>query len=119
MPLRYSAPTRTRIPIHANLFHAHTFAPSSGRMGIMLNPARTVFMSHAFTKRIVTNNATKSDRDAVREIVVAASTKPVPISRFDMGPAALIRPFCSRETTPDTRVAPGAAMMDPDIAGAK
>ena len=85
----------------------------------MLKPARMTFRYHALTRMLVTQNAGRFDSDDVRTIAAAVTMKIVPMTRFDMGPAALIRPFWSRVTKPETIVAPGAPIKTPKKAKTK
>src|SRR5439155_20311391 len=81
-------------------------APSSGMTGIMLKPARKAFTDAAWMRYRTTKAPPKLEALGIMARNPAKST--LAMTRFDTGPAALIRPFCSFVTAPEIQVAPGA-----------
>src|SRR5207244_11526176 len=79
--------------------------------GIMLKPARKAFTDAAWMRYRTTRAPPKLEALGIMARNPAKST--LAMTRFDTGPAALIRPFCSFVTAPEIQVAPGAPERNP------
>ncbi|MFH1174704.1 MAG: hypothetical protein V1725_06215 [archaeon] len=88
---------------NTNLFHHHTFLPSSIATGSMLNKASHELMSTPNRLRTcqIPRNSTNGKKNSTS-------------NRFTAGPTTEMMPFCFFVMWPEMYTAPGAARMNPN-----